>query len=256
MKRALARRPEDRFASCAAFADAIVAVEPAATSRAVARSLGALVQSLRPAELDTIAAARAQLAAIDENPSVMVSPDATEGMLALSPHAMGQTESVSRSLATAVGDVETDATAPVHRRTPATTHGGRLAAALGVVVVVAVVAIVVVVAAVLKPPPAATVPTVATTAPVAAALVPVVSPPVVAAPVAPVGPVASSTRPAVDPEAESTARAAKLFARIQGLRGCDKGCVQVLRTLTLANIRRDPKGAGDLLQDCKEQCSQ
>jgi serine/threonine protein kinase len=79
LKRALGRRAEDRFASCADFADAIVQVEPVATSRAVARSLGVLVQLLRPAELDTIAAAAARLAAIEAHPIASQSSlDATE----------------------------------------------------------------------------------------------------------------------------------------------------------------------------------
>jgi hypothetical protein len=99
---------------------------------------------------------------------------------------------------------------------------------------------------------------VATSAPVPVAAPPVVvASPTPVAPVAPISPVAPVTPPpTVDPDADNTARAKVLFARIRGLAGCNKACVQVLRTLTLAQIRRDPKGAGDFVQDCKQQCSQ
>jgi serine/threonine protein kinase len=264
LKRGLGRRAEDRFASCAEFANAIVDVEPAATSRVVARSLGVLVQSLRPTELDIIAAARARLADIEAHPTAALSSlDVTERNIAPSPNSlnspnspnsMGQTESVSRSLPTVVaGEADTGANAATPLALPARRVGGRTAAALGIVAVVLVMGGAVAATVMTR---RASVPVVAT--PVALPVaVPVAAPSVVVASPVPVAPMEPPVTlpPAVDPDADNTARATKLFARIKSLDRCKKTCAQVLRTLTLAQIRRDPKGAGALVQDCKEQCS-
>jgi serine/threonine-protein kinase len=56
--RALAPEPADRFSSCAAFAEALLAAAPQAASAAATQRVGALVQSLAVVEQQTIAQAR------------------------------------------------------------------------------------------------------------------------------------------------------------------------------------------------------
>ena len=273
LKRALARRAADRFASCGAFADALVAIDPIAIDPRVAAGLGELVRALHPDELDTIAAARRQLRDIEagmSSSSTLSSsssslPDVTERMrsasnrIAPSPNTMGQTESVSRSVATVVGgDIDTAATSAtlISRPVPrAAGIGVKIAASIGVIALVVIAAAAVVVARRPVPVPIAPLPPVV----VAAPLPPVApTPPVVTPPVTPTPPTPPTPTPPEAPVADRDpgGRAMKLLNRIKGLRGCNKACVMVLRSLTIANIRRDPKGANELLQDCKRQCAE
>ena len=146
LARALAPRPADRFPSCLAFADAIAALEPDASATATTEAIGSIVRRLKPDELDTIAAARLQLAAWDVAPRTLnqATSGATERLERPSTADFGQTESVSRRAALAraprsddVDTAETSATVmtrprALQRRTSKVTV---LAAALGLATV-------------------------------------------------------------------------------------------------------------------------
>ena len=146
LEKALAPRPDERFPSCGAFADALAGIEPDAVSPATLATIGAIVRRLKPDELDTIAAARVQLAAWDVAPRTVnqATSGPTERLERPSTADFGQTESVSRRAALAraprsddVDTAETSATVmtrprALQRRTSKVTV---LAAALGLATV-------------------------------------------------------------------------------------------------------------------------
>ncbi len=68
LKRALSPHPHERFPSCGAFADALVAIDPGAVADDTIAGLGTMVRKLKPDELDTVATARLKLAAWDAAP--------------------------------------------------------------------------------------------------------------------------------------------------------------------------------------------
>jgi len=111
LARALAPRPEGRFASCAGFAEALIAACPEAAAPATLEGVGAIVRRLKPDELDLIASARLALAAWDENPAsaslLHTSSGPTERL-----ERVDATESVSRRSAS-------------HRSSSATRSGAR-----------------------------------------------------------------------------------------------------------------------------------
>ncbi len=85
LQRALSPHPHERFASCGAFADALVAIDPGAVADDTIASLGSMVRKLKPDELDTVATARLKLAAWDAAPTtapLLTAPsDPTERVL-------------------------------------------------------------------------------------------------------------------------------------------------------------------------------
>lgn len=126
LKRALSARAADRFPSCAAFADAIAAVEPFAESTGLLEELGATVAAIDPDELRFIASARAQMQALGSQvlstvASTLPSPPRTDPTerLPSSPHHYGQTESASRSLLQAAPPGSRDTAETAHN--PAST---------------------------------------------------------------------------------------------------------------------------------------
>jgi serine/threonine-protein kinase len=219
LQRALDPRPAARFPSCAALAEALLAVEPTAADPGVLRSVGELVRRLKPDELDVIAAGRAAANAFEVD----------ERRRPVEP-----TERIQRAAGPrAVVVDDTAATRPAAVATEGLVAGPRrqapvLAAAAGGVVAV-VVALGVVVAAVIGRGGAPATP-VAT--PVAAVVAPTLpaTPVEVVAPAAPVVPVVDEKTGAFH------ARRNRLFTKLDAARACPM-CGPLLRAPTFARLR-------------------
>jgi serine/threonine protein kinase len=271
LARALAPRPEGRFASCADFADALVAACAEAGSHATLETVGAVVRRLKPHELDLIAAARLALAAWDENPaSASVLPassgaterldrvDATESVSRRSDsHRSGSaTRSGARRHLTVKGSdsgdpptAETSVTAMVRpSMTPRRTAPLWTVAASAIVVTVAVVVGLVVGLQEPPPPPAAITAdqapplpsTKTTTAAAAAPPPPASTPPPAAAPV-------------IDNKVRLEKRLAAATTLAKRARSCNATCVDAAgpmpRTLDALNLWES------LVKRCRDQCS-
>jgi len=261
LQRALSPRPAERYPSCGAFADALVAVEPDAVTADTLASIGAIVRRLKPDELDTIAAARLQLTAWDAAPKSstpltstppvsQATSGPTERQERPSTADFGQTESVSRRAALAraarsddVDTAETSATvvtrpSALQRRTSKATL---LAAALGLGTVLCLG-----VAVGLLVPDRAT-PTTTTTATTATTSTPTTRPlPPVTAVAVPAAPTPATTTPPMTPPTPAPTttvtpptpagptfdtRMGHYKSRLLKLgKTCDDPCVAVLRS--------------------------
>lgn len=275
LTRALQARPGARFATCADFADALVAACPEAASSTTLESLGAIVRRLKPDELDLIAQARVALAAWDADPdsaSRAYERSGTTERLERAP--VDATESVSRSSrskgtgsATRSGarrnlpapgpdadppTAETSATAmdrPSEFGVPRRRRRLPLAAAAGLFVVLGVVGVGVLVGVGVTQ---STMTTVAPTPPV---------PPALTAPIPPVTTTVLSVAPAPAPIVPAAAPAPtapkgptprqKAMARFQKLvDSCDHPCVGVLEPVKQGDLQ----AFSELLSQCEKSC--
>lgn len=269
LARALAPRPGARFASCADFADALVAACPEAAAPAVLEGVGAIVRRLKPDELDLVASARLALAVWDETPASMslqhASSDPTERL-----DRVDATESVSRrsgshrsSSATRSGarrhqavpapdendpqTAETSATAMERPLEPPRRRSPLLAAAAGVVVILVGVAVGVIVGR--TTPPVTIVAAAPTTTPTMTAPPPPAVPEPSTAPSAPLAPSAPSAN---DAKARFEKRLTAAAARAKRARACDARCVDAAGPMP----RRLDKLATweQLLKLCEARC--
>jgi hypothetical protein len=272
LARALAPRPDGRFASCADFAAALVAACPEADEAVTLEGVGAIVRRLKPDELDLIASARLALAAWDESPgSSSLQPassgpterldriDPTESVSRRSQsHKSGSaTRSGARRHPTVPGPdgvdpptAETSATAMERPLEPPPRRRLRLAAAAGAVGVIAVgVGLGFAIGRAPPPPPAVVAaPPVVVAAPppppTAPPLVPVLPPTVATAPPAPPPPPPRRARPRSKPPH---------IIRFESLKAsCNHACLEVLAKADT----REVDAFETVLSNCEEYCGQ
>jgi hypothetical protein len=273
LARALAPRPEGRFASCADFAAALVAACPEADDAVTLEGVGAIVRRLKPDELDLIASARLALAAWDENPASASLQHASSGPTERLDR-VEMTESVSRrssshrsGSATRSGarrhptvpgpdgvdppTAETSATAMERPLEPPRRRPPLLAAAAGVVVVIAVgVGLGVAIGRAPPPPPVVVTAPAPPPTPIAAPPAPVVAPPPpvpVAAPVEPVG-----SPPPPPPRRVGPKGKPPHVVRYERLKAsCDHPCVALLAQADTSQVA----AFEFLLGQCVKSCS-
>jgi serine/threonine protein kinase len=280
LARALAPRPEGRFASCADFADALVAACPEAADAAVLEGVGAIVRRLKPDELDLIASARLALAAWDENPLSASLQHASSGPTERLDR-VDATESVSRrsdshrsSSATRSGarrhptvpgpdsgdppTAETSATAMVRPLEAPRRRVPLVAAAVGLVVVLAVGLAVGLRRAppppppptvATTPPPAPTPPTTTTTTTTATTITP---PTVPTAPTPPTPPTPTTAPAANDAKSRLEKRLAAAAVRAKRARRCDARCVDAAGPMP-GSIEKLATWEG-LVKACEARC--
>jgi hypothetical protein len=261
LQRALHPVAGQRFPTCLAFADVLAAAEPAAADAAVLRSVGELVRTLRPDELDVIAAGRAAALAFDRGTPAPPAAEVTERLPRRHPASMPAPLIVRG----AADDTAATRPATVAEAPPALARRRSAAPAVAAGVVAAVAVAIAVGVIVVGRAPAAVAPRTAAVAAAVPAGAPVASS--APSPVPATPPDALAPAPVDETAQRFFALRARMLAELEAAKGCP-ACAPVSRSPVVARLRAirpearvttsdlsNVESIRRVLESCQKQCT-